>query len=134
MPEINSYADTTNDWEGLLVATLEHLAQLPSVEAHRTALEQHLQATKAVKARQDSHTAGRQEATQELKAMIVQGRELATRLRGAIRADLGPKNERLVQFRVKPIRRRTRRTKPEEPGTDPAASPAGPDGAIKPAA
>jgi hypothetical protein len=126
MPEINSYADTTNDWEGLLVATLEHLGQLPSVEAHRFALEQHLQATKTVKARQDSHTAGRQEATQELRSMILQGRELATRLRGAIRADLGPKNERLVQFGVKPVRKRARRapvvTPPDEtkaPAGDP---------------
>jgi hypothetical protein len=123
MPEINSYAGTTDAWERLLVATQENLEQLPSVEPHRSALEKHLQATKTVKARQDSHTAARQEATQELRAMIGQGRELVIRLRGAIRAELGPRSERLVQFGIAPIRKRTRRRKPEEPGPEPSTPP-----------
>jgi hypothetical protein len=114
MPDINSYADVLRNWELLLTSVLEDAGLLPSVESHRAALERHLLATKAVKARQDVHTAGKQEATQELRAMIAQGRELAIRLRAAIKADMGPRTERLVHFGMAPICKRTRKVKPAE--------------------
>lgn len=114
MPDINSYADVLRNWELLLTSVLEDAGLLPSVEIHRAALERHLLATKAVKARQDSHKAGRQEATQDLREMIAQGRELAIRLRSAVKADMGPKTERLVHFGMTPIRKRPRKVKPAE--------------------
>jgi hypothetical protein len=125
MPIINSFADVVLDWEGLLTGAQENLELLPSVESHRLALEQHLQLTKTVKARQEAHTAGRQEATQELRELLVRGRELAIRFRNVVRADLGPKSERLVRFGISPLRKRTRRSTPADgkPETPPAAPP-----------
>lgn len=129
MPIVSSFADVVLDWEGLLTGVQENLELLPSVESHRLALEQHLQLTKSAKARQEAHTAGRQEATQELKALVNQGRELAIRLRNVVRADLGPKSERLVRFRVSPLRKRPRRNTqadgkpPEPPVTPPSDTP-----------
>ena len=128
MSNVNSYADVIRDWELVLTAAKENADTLPSIEIHRIALEAHLEVTKATKARQDSHTAARQQATQDLKGMITLGRELAIRLRGAIRADVGPKSERLVQFGVVPIRPRTRRapapTPPETKAPLPDPKPA----------
>jgi hypothetical protein len=122
MPIINSFAGVVLDWEGLLTGAQENLASLPSVESHRLALEEHLQLTKAVKARQEAHTAGRQEGTQEL---LARGRELAIRCRNVVRADLGPKSERLVRFGISPLRKRTRRSAPADgkPEQPPAAPP-----------
>ena len=114
MPNINSYADVALNWEGLLTAVLENAQFLPNVEPHRAAMEKHLAATKAVKARQDAHTAGRQEATQELRSMLAEGRDLAIRLRNAIKAEIGSKTERLVHFGMIPTRKRTRKVKPAE--------------------
>lgn len=134
MPEINSYADIIRDWEQLLTSARENTETLPSIEIHRLALEQHLEATKATKARQDSHTASRQQATQDLRTMITLGRELAIRLRGAIRADVGPKSELLVQYGLVPLRRRTRRAA-AAPTPEPQPEPQpGPGGDSKPAA
>lgn len=42
--------------------------------------------------------------------MIAQGREMARRLRGVTKSILGTKSERLVQFRVSPIRPRSHRS------------------------
>lgn len=131
MPEINSYADIIRDWEQLLTSAKANAETLPSIETHRLALETHLEATKGTKARQDSHTALRQQATQDLKAMVALGRELAIRLRGAVRADVGPKSELLVQFGMAPLRPRTRRS-PAAPTTP--EPPPDPAGAPKPAA
>lgn len=78
---------------------------------------------KVLKARQESYQASRRLTTQELRALFMQSRELAIRLRGAIKADLGPKSELLGHFGIAPQRRRTRRApvaeKPKP--TDPQA-------------
>lgn len=110
----NSYNDTTGDWVGLLAATHEHDEALPDIERHRSALEQHLDKTRLLKGRQESAQAAKQRATQELSSALTEGRELAIRLRGAVKANLGPKNEQLVQFGMTPQRKRSRRKKSPE--------------------
>lgn len=124
----NSYADLIHEWEALLAAVQEHAAELPSAEPYRALLEAALADVKAVKVRQDSLTSTRQGATQDLQAAIEKAREVAMRLRGAVKADLGPKNERLVQFKIAPLRKRQRRREPVEPApeapTEPTTPPA----------
>jgi len=39
----------------------------------------------------------------------VDGRELAIRLRAVVKSNIGPKSERLVQFKIAPLRKRTRK-------------------------
>jgi hypothetical protein len=70
--------------------------------------------TKALKAWQDSARANRQRATQELDKKLEDGREKAMRFRAAVKANLGPKNEQLVQFGMVPLRKRGPREKPPE--------------------
>ena len=127
MPVVLSHADVVDDWEGLLTAARNHPEQLPDIARHVAALELVLGQTKAMKAKQGEHTADRQLATQELRILVARGRELAIRLRGAVKAEIGTKSERLVEFKMKPSRKR-RKAKTEEPPEvkTPAASPAGP--------
>lgn len=141
MPSPTSFADMVHDWQTLLVAVRDNAEVLPNIEPQRAALEAALAEVSAIKARQNAHVASRQEATQELKAALVKGRELAIALRGAVKANLGPKSERLVQFRVAPLRRRPRRAKTDEqpaesqppvPAPAPAPAPEPPPIAAKP--
>ncbi len=128
MGAVLSYADVIKDWEALLTALREHAPNLPNLEAGRIAFEEHLAKTKEMKARQDSQTAARQEATQELNKLLKDGGELAIKLRALVKGILGPKSERLVQFGVAPLRKRRRKPAatpvpetptPAEPGTPP---------------
>ncbi|HEV7668253.1 MAG TPA: hypothetical protein VGS22_06995 [Thermoanaerobaculia bacterium] len=105
----NSFADILRDWELLLEAANDNESVQTGAQPQREALAAAMAQVRALKARQDSCTASRQQATQDLREMVNQGRELARRLRGVAKAILGTKNERLVQFRVSPIRSRTRR-------------------------
>lgn len=127
MTVATSHADVVNDWEGVLTAARNNTEKLPDIERHASALELVLGQTKAMKSLQASHTAARQVATQELRKLVAQGRELAIRLRGAVKADIGPKSEQLVEFNMKPIRKRPRKTKAGKPPEvkTPEAPPAG---------
>lgn len=127
MPSVGSYPGTVDDWEGLLTSARNNADKLPDISRHTTALELVLGQTRAMKAVQDSHTAARQEATQELKKLLARGRELAIRLRAVVKGEIGPTSERLVQFKVKPIRKRAPRKTAEKPPevTTPAAPSAG---------
>ena len=130
MPNTASYADVVRDWEHLLSATADNASEVPSAEPYRTELEKIMTDVKALKARQDTMAGFRQRSTQQLKEMLVQGREVAMRLRGVVKANLGPKNELLTRFGVAPLRPHGRRSKtPTEvkppatpaPGTTPEA-------------
>lgn len=132
-----SYADVIKDAEALLVAVHENAAILPDAERSRVAFEENLGKIKEMKARQQSLTAARQEATQELGKLLKQNTELSIRLRGAVKANLGPTSERLVQFGIAPLRKRPRKSKnpTPPPGETPEpGTPTPPPTATKPAA
>ncbi len=115
MKSIRSFADVVRDWEQLLEAVNDNSDLLAQAAApQRAALESTLAALRAKKAHQESCTASRQQATQDLTALLDEGQETARRLRGVVKSVLGTKSERLVQFRVAPLRSR-RRTKPSDP-------------------
>jgi len=123
MPNTGSYPAVIRDWQLLLAATAENAAKMPEAEDLRLALEQHLAATIALKATQDSAKANRQRMTQELNEMLDVGRELAMRVRGIAKARIGPKNEQISQFGVAPLRRRSRQPTKSPPVTPPTVPP-----------
>lgn len=127
MPDINSYADVLRDWEALQEAVQRTPELLPILEAEGKSLAESAVQVQNLLARQEELKALRQEVTQQLRAAVVAGREMAIRVRAVAKGKVGPKNERLVHFRVPPIRRRPRRAaaKPsdgEAPGTVPGVS------------
>jgi len=114
MPINSSYADFIRDVDKLLTGAAEVAALVPVAEPHRLALVDTFDKIKTAKARQDSLQASRQEVTQDLNTLLDKGKDEAIRLRGVLRAELGPRSERLVHFGVAPLRKRSRRTKPPE--------------------
>jgi hypothetical protein len=87
---------------------------LPDVLAERRDLGLCLDKARALKKLQNSYAAARQETTQRLRQVLAEGGELAERLRDAVRFKLGRRNERLVQFRVAPLRKPGRKTKSKD--------------------
>jgi hypothetical protein len=102
----NAFADVLRTWESLLAAATDHAAEIPSAEPRRVALAESLEKARMAKGLQESHAASRQVLTQSLEEILVEGKDRAIQLRGAIRAELGPTTERLNQFGIRPIRRR----------------------------
>jgi hypothetical protein len=112
MSSINSIADVILDWEDVLGACHDNAEMMRPAEPIRMELEQVLARAKDIKNRKESAIGSKQQLSQELKQVLKDGKEIVRRLRGAAKAQLGTKNERLVQFKARPIRdRKGRRTK-----------------------
>ena len=109
MPNPKSQADILGDIWGLLEA-FERTPEIRTfVEAEHQALTVSYTKIRNLKARQEELTAMRQEVTQQLGIALAEGKENAMIFRSVVRGKLGPRNERLVQFKVPPLRRRSRK-------------------------
>ena len=114
MPEITAYAKIFRDWEGLIGSCQQHASLVPGVESLRAELEAILAQVKEAKVLQESLTGSRLATTQRLKEMVVDGRELARKIRFFVRVPLGSRSELLSAFGVKPNRSKLRKTRPVE--------------------
>lgn len=127
MPDTGNFAKVAQDWEQLLSAVQENQGILPDVQVEKEGLQQMLDAARALKARQESFKAARQQATQELKGLVQKGNDFAMQIRLAAKFKIGARSERLVQFNAAPLRKRGRRAtvlkKPEAPASPPAPTP-----------
>jgi len=121
MGSTNSFADVVLDWEDVLVACRNNAEVMRSAEPLRLELERILGTARDAKGRKEAAIALKQQLTQELKQVLKDGREVARRLRGAAKAQLGTKNEALVEFKARPIRDRKGRRK-KTPETPPPAA------------
>ena len=123
MRNVSSFADQRLDWERLLQACDDNAEAMLPAQDLKIALAQTVAEVRGLKATQDSAAADRQQATQDLQEKIQVGREQARRLRGMAKGLIGTKTERLVQFRIAPLRSRTRTRPPEPPPPVEAAGP-----------
>lgn len=123
----NSHADTVTDLEDLLT-NVRNATDLPDLAVYRTPVEQFLDQIKNRGALRKVRVGIKQQETKELQELKVQARDAASRLRSAIKAHLGPKSPRLLEFGIKPLGRRLRKEEVEEPPQPeaPAANPESP--------
>jgi len=130
-----TFAQEMADWEALRLAVHDNAPNLPDVQRAQAAFEEIMAKVQEMKARQDSLTAARQETTQMLNKLLLDGRDLAMRLKAVVKSNLGPKSERLVQFKIAPLRKRKTKAKTTPPEGTPAETPGTtPPPAPKPAA
>jgi hypothetical protein len=106
MPEITSFADFITDWERLLAAVTNNETNLPDLGLQRVSLADLLQEAKELGARQDASRSQLSTDTKRRREVLFMGRAAASRLRSALKGALGGHNEKLVEFGVRPIRRR----------------------------
>jgi hypothetical protein len=125
MPQ-TSFADIVTNWEQLLTKVTANATDLGFLEDNHAALAAVLQAAKDANARQSTFKAQFQQATRDLEESLLQGSDLATRLRNGIRTRYGLKAEKLADFNLKP-RRPSQKTKktllaPQTPAHTPPAA------------
>ena len=109
MASKTSFKRAAPDLQGLLNACRENEAILPDLTVERTSLELSLGRATTLWERQESLTAARQETTQLLQKALQESREMAEKLRDLVRGKIGRRNERLVQFKIAPFRKATRK-------------------------
>jgi hypothetical protein len=119
-----SFADVIAQWQKLLAACADNAPALTAAEPQRLEVEKTLKEVMDLKALQDSHRAAKQETRQQLDKALADGREAARRLQGAVKANIGTVNERLVQFNIKPLRAHGPRKPKVVPPPEVVATPA----------
>jgi hypothetical protein len=108
-------ADTLEEWDSLLAAFDDHPElQQPYFREFRDALAATIEFTKRLVAEQESLEARRQAVTQQLRITRGQGQDLVVKIRAALKSFFGHRWEGLAQFRIRLIRRRSRRASEEE--------------------
>ena len=110
-----------------LLGTLEaNSKDLPHLEVPRTKLGTMLARALEINQQQAAFTASKQEASKELKTLIVEGQRLANAMRAMVKEHYGIRSEKLAEFGLQPVRGRKARAKapqatppgtPETPGT-----------------
>jgi hypothetical protein len=118
MAKEGTHSGKLGEWLRLNVVMQANSADLPHLETSRLRLEtlqgQGVDITKD----QAAFKAGKQEKSQQLQAVIVEGTRLATFLRAAVKQHYGPTAEKLAEFGVQPFRGRK-----VKPAPEPAAGP-----------
>ena len=137
MATLNSFADVVLDWENVLAACRNNAELLKIAEELKSALERLLATARELNSQKEASIGQKQQLTQQLLAVLKEGKETARRLRAAAKAQLGTKNERLVEFQARPIRdrkgRRSTKKSPQPPAVSPATtSPAAGDKPAEP--
>ena len=110
-----SFADVVLDWEKLTAACQANAADLPGLEPILRELQTLLAETQALGKQQDAQKAAVQQTTLEIRERVTRGRLLATRLRDGVKSFYGTRTEKVIEFGVRPFRKRVRPPKPIEP-------------------
>jgi hypothetical protein len=116
MTKTRSFAAITADWEQLLAAAEANRDDIPQAEAFRVQLEASLEDFRALHAHRAALEANRLRSTQDLKIALDRGTALAGRIRAWVRGQYGSRNEKLVEFGMKPWRKRKPRGRPAAEG------------------
>jgi hypothetical protein len=104
MIRVRSFAETVNGWDELLTALEQNIGDFAILEVPRQRLEGIRDQIKAFAAEQAAMSASRQEATQRVEFLLVQGRKLATMLRVTVREHYGNRNQKIAEFGLQPLR------------------------------
>ena len=127
MPKV-ALADTLVEWASLLAAVEQHGAELPVLKEAGEELRAHLEKTRALVNLRIKLQADLQKATQDLDISRDLGKQMTVRVRSLVKAAFGIGWEGLVQFGVRPRRRRppslANRTANLSPLVEPGAIPA----------
>ena len=121
MAREQKYGSTLNGWAHLLTSIEANPEDFQALERYRQELAAMLEGAREAIAQQTAMAAAKQQASQRLQVLLVNGRKLATFLRNGVRRQYGEKSEKLVEFGLQPFRGRPRLT-PE--ATKPPAPPA----------
>jgi hypothetical protein len=103
------------DHENLVVTAKASAAEVPGIATYIAPLEQVLADLKELNPRLETRKGVKQQEIQERKALLKKAKDLASRIRAALKAHFGLDNERLVEFGARPVRPRAKSQKNNKP-------------------
>lgn len=118
---------TKSSWQLLSTSMAANAGDLPHLEGHRVELADTLAKSDDLTAQLAVLTAGKQDVSKQLEALMNQGLKLATFLRVGVKQNYGNRSEKLVEFGIRPLRTRRKTTDPspaETPSPVAKAAPA----------
>ena len=112
-----TYDASFAEWRRLLKPLANNIGEIPHLEGHRTKLESVLTRVDEIVAQQGALAAAKQEASRQLKELVVEGRKIATFVKAGIREHYGRRGEKLTEYGVQPFRgfKPAKPAEPEEP-------------------
>ena len=118
MPRQSTQAGKLGDLRRFLAALDANVADLAHLEVPRVKLKGLLTQAVQIDLEQSVRTAAKQEATKQLKLLLIEAERLSTVLRFSIKEHYGIRSEKLAEFGLQPFRGVTRKPKPapESPG------------------
>lgn len=120
----DSYAEILKNGEQLVVTVRANAAELQSLIGFNTQLEGLLPQVREALVIQATAQAELQQATRNLEARVKEAKEMMTRLRAGVKSTYGYRAEKLVEFGLKPLRKRPRLNTVKRPPS-PAQTPEG---------
>lgn len=118
MPKV-ALADTFDDWDGLIRAAAQH-REKERLQVHLDKLQAANDRLQELHGLRKSLRAQQQRATQEMGEVKAAGKVAAIEVRSFLKAIHGHTSERLVQYKMRPIRKRgPRRKRSTEPTPTP---------------
>jgi hypothetical protein len=114
MPREN-YAITVDTWRRLGYGLEANAGDYPHLEGHRLKLDEMTERANTLLTRRNALDAEKQAVTTELQTLLEEGRKVATFLRLGMKEIYGNRSEKLIEFGIRPFRRRSRSTPDGEP-------------------
>ncbi|HYG65469.1 MAG TPA: hypothetical protein VEL74_23005 [Thermoanaerobaculia bacterium] len=118
-----SFGESLSGMEQLAANAEPRVTAHPLLQDIHSELRNALTEVRDVKTRQLEAQATAQAVTKEVVAALTRARDLAARLRAGLTTLFGKHDERLVEFGIKPIRRRPRKGPIETPVEDAPTEP-----------
>jgi hypothetical protein len=115
-----TYKGKLGEWERLMTMIAVNNGDLGHATVFRERLTALMSQVQEVAQRQAVHTAAKQEASKELRTLMVEGDRLATLMRGLVKQNYGVTSEKLAEFGVQPFRGRKRKVEAESTVGEPA--------------
>lgn len=113
-----------NRFKGALDAHAEaHATEVPYIEGARAKFGTVLEQVNEMQKQQALLTAARQQASQDLRGLLIEAERLATVIRLALKEHYGIRSEKVAAFGIQPFRGKSRAAKPAPEETAPAAAP-----------
>jgi hypothetical protein len=110
MPK-DSRAEFIVDGNKLSAAYLANAPELPGLDATHKEFATLLTELGELGVLQDAQTAAVQQTSKEIDERLTRGRLLATRLRNGVKLHLGTRTEKVIEFGIRPFRKRVRAPK-----------------------
>lgn len=101
-----TYDSSFGEWRRILKPFANKTEELAHLEGHVTRLTSVLTRADQIEGQQAFLAASKQEMSQELKGLLVEGRKLAAFIKAGLRDHYGRKAEKLTEYGMQPFRGR----------------------------